>query len=159
MASDTTPDHPNVNFPPPFVYAAGIVIGWLADRTWPLPIFDRPAGVRLALAVLFGLGWLVFCAPALMNFHRSRTTLVPNRPASALVTSGIYRVTRNPMYVSLALLYLAVAMVLNSWWPVVLLPLVLAVIDRVVIAREERYLARTFPHDYAEYRARVRRWL
>jgi protein-S-isoprenylcysteine O-methyltransferase Ste14 len=159
MASDAVPDNAGVKVPPPFVYVAGIVLGWLVHRAWPLPIFDRPGAVRLALAVVFGLGWLVFCAPAFASFWRSHTTLIPNQPASVLVTTGIYSVTRNPMYLSLALLYLAVAMVLNSWWVVVLLPLVLLVIQRAVISREERYLARAFPHEYAEYRRRVRRWL
>jgi protein-S-isoprenylcysteine O-methyltransferase Ste14 len=159
MASDSTLDHAGVNVPPPLVYVAGILLGWLVNRAWPQPIFARPGGLSLALAVLFGLGWLIFFGAAFGNFRRKHTTLIPNRPATALVTTGIYSVTRNPMYVSLALLYLAVAMVLNSWWVVVLLPLVLVVIDRLVIAREERYLARAFPHEYAEYRRSVRRWL
>jgi protein-S-isoprenylcysteine O-methyltransferase Ste14 len=159
MAGEATSDNAGVKVPPPLVYVAGVVLGWVVDRGRPLPIFDRPGGLRLALALLFGLGWLVFFAPAFAGFWRSRTTLIPNRPATALVTTGIYSVTRNPMYLSLALLYLAAAMVLNSWWIVVLLPLVLVVIQRGVIAREERYLARAFPHEYAEYRRRVRRWL
>ena len=70
-----------------------------------------------------------------------------------------YRFSRNPMYVSLALLYIAVTLVLDSWWPLLLLPAVLAIVDRVVILREERYLSRAFPHLYDEYRRRVRRWL
>ncbi|HEX6629907.1 MAG TPA: isoprenylcysteine carboxylmethyltransferase family protein, partial [Gemmatimonadaceae bacterium] len=84
---------------------------------------------------------------------------IPNRPATRLATGGPYRLTRNPMYVSLAALYLGVALFANSWWPVALLPLVLLVVDRAVIAREERYLAAAFPDEYAAYRARVRRWL
>jgi protein-S-isoprenylcysteine O-methyltransferase Ste14 len=159
MASDAVPDNAGVKVPPPFVYVAGIVLGWLVHRAWPLPIFDPHSRLRAALALLFGLGWLIFFGAAFTSFTRSRTTLIPNRPATALVTTGIYSVTRNPMYVSLALLYLAVAMVLDSWWIVLLLPLVLLVIGRWVITREERYLARAFPHDYDEYRRRVRRWL
>jgi len=63
------------------------------------------------------------------------------------------------MYVSLAALYLAIALIIGSWWPVVLLPLVLLVIQRAVIAREERYLRQRFPAEYPAYCARVRRWL
>jgi protein-S-isoprenylcysteine O-methyltransferase Ste14 len=63
------------------------------------------------------------------------------------------------MYVSLFALYVAVALFANTWWPIVILPLVLIVVDRAVIAREERYLASAFPTEYAAYRARVRRWL
>jgi protein-S-isoprenylcysteine O-methyltransferase Ste14 len=67
--------------------------------------------------------------------------------------------TRNPMYVSLAVLYVGLTLIVNSWWPLPLLAVVLVVVDRAVIAREERYLAAAFPVDYATYRARVRRWL
>ena len=75
------------------------------------------------------------------------------------MTAGPYRLTRNPMYVSLAALYVGVSLFANSWWPLLLLPVVLLAVDRAVIAREERYLAGAFPAEYAAYRARVRRWL
>jgi len=63
------------------------------------------------------------------------------------------------MYLSLVCLYVAVALMLDTWWALVLLPVVVLVIDRAVIAREERYLTAAFPAEYAAYRARVRRWL
>jgi protein-S-isoprenylcysteine O-methyltransferase Ste14 len=92
-------------------------------------------------------------------FRRERTTLIPNRPATALATDGIYSRTRNPMYLSLAILYIGVTLMLDSWWPILIEPLVLVVVDRLVIAREERYLMHAFPHIYDEYRRRVRRWI
>ncbi len=63
------------------------------------------------------------------------------------------------MYVSLVVLYLGITLFVNSWWPVILLPAVVLIVDRAVIAREERYLAAAFPEAYTAYRARVRRWL
>jgi protein-S-isoprenylcysteine O-methyltransferase Ste14 len=96
---------------------------------------------------------------AFMSFRRANTTVIPGRPANALVTSGPYRITRNPMYVSFVLLYIGVTLWLNTWWPALVLPLVILVIDRAVIRNEERYLASAFPNEYAEYRANVRRWL
>ena len=63
------------------------------------------------------------------------------------------------MYLSLAILYIAVALVMNNWWPILIEPVVLVFVDRFVIAREERYLTQAFPHSYDEYRRRVRRWL
>ncbi|MFL5562811.1 MAG: methyltransferase family protein, partial [Gemmatimonadaceae bacterium] len=75
------------------------------------------------------------------------------------VVGGPYRFTRNPMYVSMAALYLGLSLALNSWWPVVLLPFVLLIIQRAVIAREERYLRARFPVEYPEYCRTVRRWL
>lgn len=159
MSDDSSPANAGVHFPPPLLYVAGIAAGWLAERARPLAITGHPSPVRTSLAVAFALGWLGTFAAASGAFARHRTTLIPNRPAAALVTSGIYRYTRNPMYVSLVLLYLAVTLVLDSWWPVVFLPLVVIAVDRWVIRREEWYLAHAFPDQYSAYRRRVRRWL
>ena len=159
MSDDSSPANAGVHYPPPLLYVAGIVGGWLAQRVHPLEITGHPSPIRTALAIAFALGWLATFAAASGAFVRHKTTLIPNRPAAALVTSGIYRYTRNPMYVSLVLLYVAVTLVLDSWWPVVFLPLVVIAVDRLVIQREERYLARAFPGEYAAYRSRVRRWV
>jgi protein-S-isoprenylcysteine O-methyltransferase Ste14 len=159
MSDDAPLSDAGIHFPPPLIYVAGIVLGWLVDRLRPLPITNGPSLFRFALALVCGIAWLLLFGAALRVFRRERTTLIPNRPATALATTGIYSRTRNPMYLSLAILYIAVTLALDSWWPLLLLPAVLAIIDRVVILREERYLARAFPHLYDEYRRRVRRWL
>ncbi|HEV7990372.1 MAG TPA: isoprenylcysteine carboxylmethyltransferase family protein [Gemmatimonadaceae bacterium] len=159
MTTPSKPAHAGVNFPPPGIYVAGIVAGWLLHRLRPLPITSGASTARIAAAAVCFVVYLAFFATAFAAFRRARTTLIPNQPASAIVTDGAYRITRNPMYVSLVALYLAVTLVLNSWWPVVLLPLVVLIIDRAVIAREERYLDAAFPAEYSAYRARVRRWL
>jgi protein-S-isoprenylcysteine O-methyltransferase Ste14 len=111
------------------------------------------------VGAIFVAIYLILFGAAFIGFRRARTTLIPNRPAAAVVTSGIYGITRNPMYVSLIALYLGVTLFINSWWPVFLLPLVILLVDRTVIAREERYLIQAFPAEYGAYRARVRRWL
>ena len=159
MTTSAKPQHAGVHFPPPLVYVAGIVIGWLLHRWRPLPITTGPSPVRTTFAAIAFLVYLGFFGAAFTAFRRARTTLIPNQPATAFVTDGPYRFTRNPMYVSLVALYLAVALFMNGWWPIVLLPLVVLVIDRAVIAREERYLGAAFPSEYSAYRARVRRWL
>jgi len=160
MSADDAPlSDPGIHYPPPLIFVAGIVLGWLVDRLRPLPITDGPSLLRFALALICGIAWLLLFGAAWRVFRHERTTLIPNRPATALATSGIYSRTRNPMYISLAILYIAVTLVLDSWWPLLLLPAVLAIIDRVVILREERYLTQKFPHLYDEYRRRVRRWL
>jgi protein-S-isoprenylcysteine O-methyltransferase Ste14 len=148
-----------VHFPPPLVYALGIFAGWALARWRPWPIVDGAARWRMPAAALCVLICLAIFVAAFTAFHRSRTTLVPNRAASALVTGGVYGRTRNPMYVSLVFLYLAFALWLNDAWMLVLLPVVVLAIDRLVIAREERYLTSAFPEEYRAYRARVRRWI
>jgi protein-S-isoprenylcysteine O-methyltransferase Ste14 len=160
MPNEHAPANAGVRFPPPFVYVLGIAGGWLLDR-WVtvLPITAGPSRTRDVVSALFALVYLALFVTAITAFRRAHTTLIPNKPATAFVTRGPYGFTRNPMYLSLVALYIAVALWLNSWWPLVLLPIVVLVIDRAVIAREERYLGAAFPAEYGAYRARVRRWL
>jgi protein-S-isoprenylcysteine O-methyltransferase Ste14 len=150
--------HAGVHFPPPLLYFAGLAAGWGLDRWLRLPISGE-SWIREAVGGVGILVWLVLFLSALATFLRARTTLIPNQPARALVTGGPYRVTRNPMYVSLVALYVGVTLLMNSWWPFVFLPAVVLIIDRAVIAREERYLASAFPTEYRAYTKRVRRWL
>ena len=161
MADRSTPiAHAGVHFPPPLLYAAGVAGGWALHRWWhPLPITAGDSWLRLALGAAGVLAWLALFAGALATFRRAHTTLIPNRPASAIATGGPYRFTRNPMYVSLVALYAGITLLVNSWWPFVFLPLVVLAVDRWVIAREERYLASAFPEEYGAYARRVRRWL
>ena len=159
MTESTDPASAGVWFPPPFVYAIGILAGWLIDRRWPWPITAHTATWRPVVAGALILAWLVLFLSAITRFRRAGTSIIPNKPVSAFVVSGPYRFTRNPMYVALVALYLGAALLVNSWWAVVLLPVVLIVIDRTVIAREERYLRQRFPVEYPAYCSRVRRWL
>jgi len=152
-------EHPGVHVPPPLVYAAGFLAGWLVDRLHPLRITTTLGNGRVIIAGVCFVVWLALMLAAFTTFGRAKTTPFPNRPASALVTSGPYRFTRNPMYLSLIALYVGLTLMLNSWWPLMMLPLVLVIIDRAVIAREERYLTDAFPADYPAYQRRVRRWL
>lgn len=159
MPDETGLEHAGVHFPPPLIYLLGLVAGWGLNRWISWPITAGRSQIRLGLALLFILAYLELFRGAFMSFRRARTTLIPNRPATMLVDTGPYRWTRNPMYLSLACLYLAVALWLDTWWAAVLLAAVVLVIDRAVIAREERYLASAFPAEYEAYRSRVRRWL
>jgi protein-S-isoprenylcysteine O-methyltransferase Ste14 len=158
MPSEPAP-HAGVRIPPPLIYLAFLAAGWLLDRRWPWAMLDRASILRIAGGILGILVWLGLFLAAFGAFRRAHTTLVPNRPATAFVTDGPYRFTRNPMYVSLVALYLAGTVFIDSWWPVLLLPALVFMIDRAVIAREERYLSAAFPAECDAYRARVRRWL
>jgi len=151
------PDSPGVHFPPPLIYAGAVVGGSLLDRQWPLSV-GGGAG-RTTLGWLFVAGWALLAASAIGLFRRKQTSMITFRPASALVTSGPYAFTRNPMYVSLALLTIAFALFLNSWWIVVLLIPALLAVQSVVIIPEERYLRRRFGAEYEAYTRRVRRWI
>ncbi len=151
------PDSPGVRIPPPVLYALAVLIGYFLNLRWPLPI-GGGASVQALAWVLVGV-WLAVTVSSIGNFRRSRTSIVPIRPATTLVIAGPYRFTRNPMYVVLAVLTVALGLFLDSWWPIVLLIPVLLFVRLFVIAPEERYLQRHFGADYVAYTQRVRRWL
>jgi protein-S-isoprenylcysteine O-methyltransferase Ste14 len=119
-------------------------------------LLARPAPVAGWLLVVLGAALAVW---ALAKFRAAGTTISPSRPASTLVTHGPFRLSRNPMYLGLSLLYLGVMLLVNSAWPLLLLPFVIAILHLTVIRKEERYLSATFGIGYDEYRRRVRRWL
>jgi protein-S-isoprenylcysteine O-methyltransferase Ste14 len=85
--------------------------------------------------------------------------VVPWEEASRLVTEGPFRLSRNPIYLGDALAYVGVSVLIGSWWPLLVLPAVLLAMLRLVITREEEYLATRFGAAYAAYRSRVRRWV
>lgn len=159
MTTETPLRNPGIRLPPPLIYVVGFVLGWLIHRQWPLSLAGGTGGLRELLAAVFIVVWIVLASTAFSAFLRARTAIIPVRPATTIVTSGPYRFTRNPMYVSLAALYIAMSLWFNSWWPLFLLPLVLVVVQYAVIVREERYLNDAFPAEYQAYCQRVRRWL
>jgi protein-S-isoprenylcysteine O-methyltransferase Ste14 len=150
-------DTSGVAFPPPLLYVAGFLVGLGLEVAFPV---GRPPLTVTLVGVLIGAaGWLLLDGAAMRSFGRVKTSMIPFKPSTALVTDGPYRFTRNPMYVGMAFLYVALAFALGLLWPLAVLPLVLLAVDRLVIAREEPYLERRFGEDYRAYRARVRRWL
>ena len=152
-------ENAGVHFPPPFIYLGGLLAGWLLGRfAFPLPL-NRLGGAVLPVGATLVVLGVALVAWGMLTFRRAHTAIVPHHPASSIVTSGPYRFTRNPMYTGLAIAYCGAAAVMNSAWPLVLLPLVIALVVRFVIDREEAYLASAFGADYSAYRQRVRRWL
>ena len=93
------------------------------------------------------------------QFFQSRTTVLHHKPSSQIIESGLYRFSRNPIYVSGLLLQLGIALLLNNPWIALLVPVSKVVMDRYVIAHEEAYLERAFGEVYVSYKRRVRRWL
>lgn len=150
-------DTSGIRVPPPLYYVAGFLAGVALELA--LPTAWPPAGVRVIVTVLAVGTWLALDGAAMLNFRRAGTSMVPMNPTTALVTSGPYRLTRNPMYLGMACLYVAFAFAFGVIWALALLPAVLVIVDRFVIGREEPYLERRFGQAYRDYKARVRRWL
>ena len=140
--------------PPPLYFGVTFGAGMALQtaRAFALHVPAAPATVVLVA----GIG---LAALAAIGVARAGTTIVPHHAVSVLLTTGAFRVSRNPMYAGIAIAYVGGALLTGSWWPLILLPLPLAAIHFLVIAREERYLTEKFPVPYAAYRARTRRWL
>ena len=150
-------DNPGIRVPPPLIYLLPLILGLLLDRRVRVPFLPRTAAR--------GLGWSLLGGGALL----SRWFLATMREAAApirtdksvprLSTEGPFRYTRNPGYLSLAMVYVGIAVLRNLLWAILFLPLVWIVIQREVIRRAERYLERTFGEEYLAYKRRVRRWV
>lgn len=142
--------------PPPIVILGTLLVGLYLDgrlRAWPEFMF-----ITTGFGILVIASGLTLIAAALGLFRSFRTRAEPWQPASALVSSGVYRFSRNPMYLGMLLTYAGLATALQSVTAVFLLLPLLVVIDRLVIRREEAYLQRRFGKTYENYRVEVRRW-
>ena len=153
-------DHPDVITFPPLIYLAGLGLSLAARLLGRLPIAPkwmrrprRKAGIALIGA---GVGMAIWGA---RTFQEAGTNISPHDPATALVEDGPYQYTRNPIYIGMTAVYSGITLLLNNLWGFLLLPGVLAVIQRGVIEREEAYLRATFGDAYDEYTERIPRWL
>jgi protein-S-isoprenylcysteine O-methyltransferase Ste14 len=152
----TESDTSGVRVPPPLFYIAGFLIGVALEVAFPID--GPPVGVRIAGAVIGVALWLALDGAAMLFFRRAGTSMIPFNPTTALVTTGPYRFTRNPMYLGMAFLYVGLALALGVIWALLTLPVVIAAVDQLVIALEEGYLVRKFGDPYCDYMRRVRRW-
>jgi protein-S-isoprenylcysteine O-methyltransferase Ste14 len=150
---------PGVTVPPTLAFAGGFAAAWWLDGVAPLPLVAvGSSAVTAAGWLLIGLGTAVFLW-ALRAFFVVRTGIMLQKPATHLMTAGPYAWSRNPQYVAFVALYVGAALLVNTAWPLVWLPLVLLLVGRSVIAREERYLRTAFGQSYDDYCRTVGRWL
>jgi protein-S-isoprenylcysteine O-methyltransferase Ste14 len=128
---------------------------WLLDRVWTLrigPPLIELGGMVIFLAIAL-IGW------AVLALVRSGNDPRPDRPDNALVESGPFRLSRNPIYLGFLLAAAGLALVWGTLWGWIGVAVLHGVLDRLVIAREEAYLAARFGAPYEAYKARVRRWM
>lgn len=151
-----TPDPRSRIFPPAIVIVS-VLVGVGLRYLVPLGLFPQPIGRWIGGALM--LVWLGVAGAAVGVFRRAGTTANPTGDVTAFVTRGPYRFTRNPMYLGLILLQVGIACLLGNGWVVLLAPLSYALLDRIVIPGEERYLAAKYGAAYDDYRRSVRRWL
>ena len=153
-----TDDRTGIIVPPPVLFAGPFIVGWLIERRWQAPLLDdRAFGIVLGLAVISA--GVAIAVSGVRQFRRARTTVLPFGGTSQIVETGVYRWTRNPMYLGMALAYAGAAAIVNSAWCLLFLPVALALVHVFAIRREERYLAAKFGDPYERYCSRVRRWI
>lgn len=149
-----------VRIPPPLQFGAIYILG-LVIHSW-FPISIVPVGLKPGAHVvgmfLIAAGIIIAVASFLLFVHR-RTTVIPHGAPARLIDVGPFLFSRNPMYLSLTMIYTGAAFWQVAIWPLILLPIPIAIVNGVVIPFEERRLHSIFGNSYDEYRRRVRRWI
>ena len=148
---------PGLRVPPPILYLGALTLGVALDFLWPLPVLAGVTRYVVASAVVI-LSALIM-PPVLARFRRAATPFDVRKGASALITDGPYRFSRNPAYLSLTMLYLGIGIFLNSGWVLISVIPVFLAMDLWVVRREEAHLEARFGDEYRNYKAKVRRWL
>ncbi|MEO0465872.1 MAG: isoprenylcysteine carboxylmethyltransferase family protein [Pseudomonadota bacterium] len=150
---------PALLIPPPLVFAAACGAMYALHRFIPASRLDFPYAENIGLVI--GLMGLLLFLMAGAGFVSRKTTVSPHHPekTSALVTDGVYSISRNPMYLGMALLTLAFAAIALQPLGLILLAAAIWYITRFQIIPEENVLAEKFGKDYTAYRAKVRRWI
>ena len=139
---------------PPLVYLASLAIGTLLQLAIPLPFLAAPLLGACLIVVALAL-----LSSSIAEFRAAGTPVPARKPTKAIVRTGPYRVSRNPIYLAYSLLQLGIAIWANSLWLLATLIGAVSVIEVFVIPKEERYLEHKFGGEYLDYKSTVRRWL
>ncbi|MHA4810012.1 methyltransferase family protein [Flavitalea flava] len=152
-------DNPGIYIPPPLFYVVAFFAAVLIQKLLPLNkdfFYTTTSKIIGSTIILIGL---FFNFPALRQFFKSKNTLVTIKPANSLQTTGIYSISRNPMYVSLLLLYVGLSFIIGNWWHLIFFSFLFLIVQEYIIKREEKYLDRRFGEQYFDYKVKVRRWI
>lgn len=155
-------NHSHIEVPirPPNLYLGGLAAGCLLELLYPIGPglaggTGRAIWIGLGIAVIgIAIAW-----KAIVQFTDAGTTVPLDEPTDALVTDGLYNWSRNPIYIGLTVLYTGLAIALTSGWSLIILPLIVFVLQKTVIEREESFLEKEFGEPYLAYKRRVPRWL
>jgi protein-S-isoprenylcysteine O-methyltransferase Ste14 len=158
-AGEDDKDHDQVVALPPVIMGIVLVAGFVLHKCFPLAILSHPGTLSKVLAGIFFVIGGVIMVPTTRLMLRKKTDPRLDRPTSMIVTEGFFRYSRNPLYLSLMLIYSGIAVYSNSLWVVLLLPLLFFGLERGVVVGEERYLEGKFGDEYLQYKKKVRRWI
>jgi len=150
-------DRPGIVIPPPLLFVLPLAAAFLGDEVAPMGFVHGPS--RWIIGSLLVLAGLALNIVGFITQRRAGTDPIPFRPTTRIVSNGIYRFSRNPMYVGFSLWTFGIAFLVNSAWMLLAAPIGIFLTDRFVIAKEERYLERKFGEEYLSYKRNVRRWI
>ena len=155
--TEKTQNLTGVRILPPLLTLIVLLTAFLLSWVIPLPI-PTPNWLPIVGWSLVAAG-ILLATGAISQFMRAHTTVDPHAGATTLVKNGLYRFTRNPIYVANVLFLTGFPMILNSYWGLILSPALILLMNRLVIQYEERYLEAQFGQEYLDYKSKVRRWL
>ena len=150
-------DRPGVPIAPPLLFVLPLLIFFLLE--WAFPTAFVHGAVRWNFGGITLVAGIILAVWGFVTQKRAGTDPLPFNPSTRIVSHGIYRWTRNPMYVGFVLVTLGVAVLVNSAWMLLAVPVGIFFTQRLIIVREERYLERKFGDEYLSYKRRVRRWI
>lgn len=150
-------DHAPVPLPPPLLFLGFLILALALN--WLKPLGIAPSAGLLTAAVLTTLAGLILGFLAVRQMRRAHTSPDPGEPTTALVATGPYRFSRNPIYLGFTLLVLGISLLARTWWGLILTPLCILIVSRLIIRAEEAYLLDRFGEQYRRYTAQVRRWI
>ncbi len=143
---------------PPVWLVGFAALAWMQARALPLGLSLDGAITDLLSGILIG-GGIVLAIMAVVEFRRHRTTVIPHETPSAMVQSGIYKRSRNPIYVGDVLILTGLILRFDAVLSLVLIPIFVWLLERRFIIPEEDRLRRTFRADFARYERKTRRWI
>jgi protein-S-isoprenylcysteine O-methyltransferase Ste14 len=152
-------DRARVTIPPPVTLIVSIVVGLSLHQVFPVAVMSASLPVRLLIAAPLLLGYGVVTALAIRMMLARNTAVAPHQSTTTLISEGPFSLTRNPLYLSVLLLFAGIALLLNEVWMLCLIPVMFVALDRGAVIHEEEYLERKFGDQYLNYKRRVRRWV
>ncbi len=151
------PDKANVIALPPLIVVATLALGLLLHFIWPIRFLASTDALWLgALLIVVSIPIVIGAA---WQLAKAKTALDVRKPTTKIVTGGVFRISRNPIYLSMVLGFIGIASLIDSLWLLLLALPLMVILQKGVIEPEERYLEQKFGENYLRYKARVRRWI
>ncbi len=160
MMTGKTDERPNTIPWPPLLYGAAILLAVVLQGFWPLPWFVAPLdGMLMMIGILLMIGAIAIDVSAMGTMRKARTTIMPTKGSDHLVTSGAFKISRNPIYLANTMLTLGAGLTFGIVWFIPLAFIAAYATGKLAIEREEAHLEHKFHKAYRDYKKKVRRWI